>query len=81
MGWGDEMKECLKVIHFLYMSMVFYSFEYKQTILTRVLVGVFLLEIAEIVKTWLEFSLLNAMNDFNNLVVHRGREAYFSAIF
>lgn len=29
MGWGDEMKECLKVIHFLYMSMVFYSFEYK----------------------------------------------------
>ena len=29
MGWGDEMMECLKVIHFLYMSMVFYSLEYK----------------------------------------------------
>ena len=29
MGWGDEMKECLNVIHFLYMSMVFYPLEYK----------------------------------------------------
>ena len=29
MDWGNEMKECLKVIHFLYMFMVFYSLEYK----------------------------------------------------
>ena len=29
MDWGNEMKECLKVIHFLYMSLVFYSLEYK----------------------------------------------------
>ena len=45
------------------------------------LVGVFLLEITEIVKAWLEFSLLNAMDDFHDLVVHRGWETYFSAVF
>lgn len=29
MDWDNEMKECLKVIHFLYMSLVFYFLEYK----------------------------------------------------
>jgi hypothetical protein len=29
MDWGDEMKECLKVIHFLYIPLVFYFLEYK----------------------------------------------------
>ena len=56
-------------------------YDLNQLFLTRVLVGSFLLEITEIVEAWLEFSSLNAMNDFNNLVVHRGGEAYFSAIF
>ena len=43
--------------------------------------GVYLLEITEIVEAWGEFALLDAMDDFHYLVVHRGREVYFSSVF
>ena len=55
-------------------------YDLNQLFLTRVLVGAFLLEITEIVEAWLEFSLLDAMDDFHDLVVRWGGEANFSAV-